>query len=68
MLAFLQANLASILIGAVLVAVLLAAAIFVFKKNKGGGSCGCGCDTCPHGDKCADFTAASPGNPGDAKR
>ncbi len=59
MLAFLQANLASILIGAVVVAALLAAAIFVFKKNNGGGSCGCGCEACPHATECG----TSPANP-----
>lgn len=53
MLEWLQANLATVIISA-LVAVLLGAIVFnmIRNKKKGKSSCSCGCGGCPMSDSC----------------
>ncbi|MDR0841708.1 MAG: FeoB-associated Cys-rich membrane protein [Christensenellaceae bacterium] len=53
MLSFLQANLPSLLVGAVVLA-LLALAIWsiIRTKKKTGSACGCGCSKCPYSNDC----------------
>ena len=48
MLEFISANLATILVGAAVLAALIAVAVSMVKKRKSGGSCscGCGCEGC----------------------
>ena len=54
MIAFLADNLATILISAALLAVVVLIAINLTKKKKKGGAsgCGCGCESCPSASMC----------------
>lgn len=54
MIAFIAGNLATILISAVLLAVVICITANMIKKKKSGKSigCGCGCDSCPSGSVC----------------
>ncbi len=53
MLAFLAENLATILIGlAILALVVLIAVKLIRDKKKGKSSCGCGCENCPNSGHC----------------
>lgn len=53
MLAWLSENIATIIICAVLIAVVAAIIIHMVKnKKKGKSSCGCGCADCPMSDSC----------------
>lgn len=56
MLEFLSANLATILVGAAVLAVLTAVTVSMVKKRRSGGSCGCGCG-CDH---CANSSICHP--------
>jgi len=51
---FLAQNLANIVIGALLVAIIAAISVNLIKKKKSGKSvgCGCGCDNCPSSGIC----------------
>lgn len=54
MLNFLIQNLATILVSAVLLAVVILVIIKIFKNRKKGGSCcGTGCDGCPSSSVCS---------------
>lgn len=53
MLAWLTENIATIIICAVLIAVVSAIIVSMIKnKKKGKSSCGCGCADCPMNDNC----------------
>jgi len=53
MLDFLQANLGTIAVAALLVTVLLAAFLKIRRDKKKGGGCGCGCAGCPSAGMCS---------------
>ena len=53
MIAWLTQNLATILIGAVLIVAVAAAILSLIRaKRKGKSSCGCGCSQCPMNGEC----------------
>lgn len=52
MLDFLQANLGTIAVGAILVIILIAAFLKIRKDKKNGGGCGYGCSGCPSAGMC----------------
>ena len=54
MLEFLSANLGTVIVGAVLVAILAAVVLKMRKDKKNGASCscGCGCSGCPSAGMC----------------
>ncbi|MBQ6600146.1 MAG: FeoB-associated Cys-rich membrane protein [Clostridia bacterium] len=52
MLDFLQANLGTIAVGAILAIILVAAFLKIRKDKKNGGGCGCGCSGCPSAGMC----------------
>lgn len=53
MLGFLAENWGSILIGAILAAVIVLIVVKLFRnKKKGKTSCGCGCEQCPSSGMC----------------
>lgn len=59
MLAFMQQNMATILISAVVFGLVAAVAIKMIKdRRKGASGCGCGCDRCPSARSC--HTAKQP--------
>ena len=54
---WLMDNLATIVIGAALLALLVGVIAYMRKqkkKNPGAGSCGCGCSACPMAGNCAE--------------
>lgn len=53
MLEFLNENLGTILVAAVLVLVLVLAFLKIRKDKKNGGGCGCGCSGCPSQGICS---------------
>lgn len=57
---FLKANLGTIIVALILVAMLVPMVIsLVKKKAKGESSCGCGCSSCPMSGKCHGISADS---------
>lgn len=53
MLTWLTENLATILIGAILLSVVAAIIMYLVRRRiKGGSSCGCGCSNCPMSGYC----------------
>ena len=52
MLAWIQNNLGTLAVGAVLLALLAVVARYVVKEKKRGGGCGCGCGSCAMRDRC----------------
>ncbi len=52
MISFIISNLATMLIGAVLVSAVLLIIMKMRKDRKNGKTCGCGCDGCPGGSVC----------------
>ena len=50
--AWLQANFATLIVAAALVACVAVALFFVFRARKRGGSCSCGCGSCPYSTGC----------------
>jgi len=51
-LSFLAANLATILVGAVVFAIIAAVVVKMVKDRKRNISCGCGCSGCPNAKNC----------------
>jgi hypothetical protein len=54
---WLMDNLATIVVGAVLLALVIGVVAYMRKqkrKNPGAGSCGCGCSACPMAENCAE--------------
>ena len=51
---FISANLGTILVGAVVLAMIVAVTVSMVKKRKSGGSCscGCGCSDCANASIC----------------
>lgn len=52
MLAWLQANFATVIVAALLVVAAAAALFFTLRSRKKGGSCSCGCGGCPYENGC----------------
>ncbi len=53
MLAFLQNNIGTVLVGIILAAVIAVIVIKMLKdRKKGKSSCGCGCENCPSANMC----------------
>lgn len=53
MLSWLSANLATIVLGVILLAVVVLILVTIFRdKKKGKSSCGCNCSSCPMGGNC----------------
>ena len=54
MLAWISANLTTLIVAAVLAAILIAIVVSMIRKHKKGGSvgCGCGCEHCAMSEQC----------------
>ncbi len=50
--AWLQENLATVIVAAVLVCAVALAVFFTIRARKKGGSCSCGCGGCPYENGC----------------
>ena len=53
MMEFLSANLGTIIVGAIVLLILVAAFMKIRKDKKNGNGCGCGCSGCPSAGMCS---------------